>query len=291
MSLFRGTMRPPTILSDEAIERYLAAIRAELAPDPLFRRRLRGEVTSRFVAASEGIDVAPRSRSMGRVGRAVLYASFTLALSATSVLAASQQALPGDPLYALKRQVEDIRAQVLPAGLHDDLAAYALAERIDELGRLADRGDWGRVEALAVTVEHDFDAFVADSAGADSADKYLTVLRGLLDRLPEPAQEAVQAVIDRASGARGTPPEPGTRGGGTPASSSGGGNSGSAPDAGGPPDDDSKDGSATDEATATPKPKPTKAPRPEPTPKPANPNAGPDARSSNQGPDDDGDDQ
>jgi hypothetical protein len=250
-------------------------------------------VTNRFVAAREGMHIAPRTRSMGRLGRAVLYASFTLALSATSVLAASGEALPGDPLYALKRQVEDLRVQVLPAELHDDLAADALAERIDELAGLAERGDWARVEALALTVEHDFVAFVADadSLGGDSNDKYLMVLTALLDRLPDRAHEAVEAVIERGSGAHATPLEPGTRGGGTPATSAGGGSGGSTPAADGGPTDNANGGSGRAAPTATPEPKPTKSPKPDPTPGPSNPNAGPDASSSSQGTDDDGDDQ
>ena len=59
MSLFNDTLRPPAILSDQAVERYLAAIRAEIEPDPFFRRRLRGQVMNRFVATREGMIAAP----------------------------------------------------------------------------------------------------------------------------------------------------------------------------------------------------------------------------------------
>ncbi|MDQ2673729.1 MAG: DUF5667 domain-containing protein, partial [Chloroflexota bacterium] len=186
MSLFRGTLRPPAILSDEAVERYVAAIREELAPDPLFRRRLRGEVMNRYVAAREGrADATPRRRSMGKLGRAVLYASFTLALSTTSVLAASQIALPGDVLYPLKRHVESLRMEVLPAHLHHDLAAYELAERIDELARLTEKGDVARAAAMAAEVAQDYAAFLqeADASGIVAEDRYYIVLTALLDRL------------------------------------------------------------------------------------------------------------
>ena len=290
MSLFRGTIRPPAVLSDEAVERYLAAIRAGLTPDPLFRRRLRGVVMNRYVARREGMVAVPRNRSMGRLGRAVLYASFTLALSTTTVLAASQEALPGDPLYALKRQVEDLRVQILPADLHDDLAAYALAERIDELARLAVRGDWARVESLAITVEHDFAAFVAraDTDRSDSNDKYLIVLNGLLARLPDPAREAVEGVIDRASVRDAAPPERGARGGGTPATGNRGGSDGTSPSVGGPADnasggsdrttsavggpadnDEGGAGTTDQDPRVTPEPRPTRGPRPDPAPRPS----------------------
>lgn len=267
MSLFRGTIRPPAILSDEAVERYLTAIRAELAPDPLFRRRLRGEVMNRYVATREGMADAPaKGRSMGRLGRAVLYASFTLALSATTVLAASQEALPGDLLYPLKRQVESLRMEVLPAHLHHDLAAYELAERIEELGRLTEEGDLARAASMAIVVAEDYEAFVAeaDAAGLVTDDRYLTVLIELLDRLPEPALDAVQAVIDRApSHGGGSTPDRGSSGANdsTNGNPSGAGGAGvpTVPSGNGNGPGDPADGEAT--------PKPTKSPKPEPTPR------------------------
>ncbi|MEO6295416.1 MAG: hypothetical protein ABIP01_01290, partial [Candidatus Limnocylindria bacterium] len=110
MSLFRDSLRPPPLASDAAVRRYLELIRAELEPDPLFRRRLRGEVVNRFVAAREGLEQpARRPSAMGKLGRAVLYSSFALAMSAGGVMAASQQALPGDVLYSLKLRIEALR--------------------------------------------------------------------------------------------------------------------------------------------------------------------------------------
>jgi hypothetical protein len=272
MSLFRGTLRPPAILSDEAVERYLTAIREELAPDPLFHRRLRGEVMNRYVAAREGIaDAVPRRRSMGKLGRAVLYASFTIALSTTSVLAASQVALPGDVLYPLKRHVESLRMEVLPAYLHHDLAAYELAERIDELARLTAKGDLARATAIANEVAQDYEAFldVADASGVVTEDRYLTVLTALLDRLPESAQEAVEAVIDRAPSqgthtGTGTPPNPGAAGPG----SGSGQNSSSGAGAGVPgvPNDNSNGDGPDGPRAVEPTPKPSKSPKPQPTP-------------------------
>ena len=66
MSLFRASMRPPPIASDAALRRYLEIVRAEIEPDPLFRRRLRGLVTNQFVAIREGTAPAARlpSRAM-----------------------------------------------------------------------------------------------------------------------------------------------------------------------------------------------------------------------------------
>jgi hypothetical protein len=271
VSLFRGTIRPPAILSDEAVERSLAAIRAEIRPDPLFRRRLRGEVMNRYVAAREGIGAAPQRRSMGSLGRAVLYATFTLAVTSTSVLAASQEALPGDLLYPLKRHVETLRVQVLPAHLHDDLAAMALAERINELAHLAERGEWDRVAIQAAAIEHDYDAFLllADAAPTGANDRYLTVLAGLVERLPDGARAAIEAVIERRSGGDPDPTQGGSgeiprgNGGSTPA----GGTDGQGGSSGGSTGGDGQ-------VDATPDPKPTKSPVPDPT---ARASRGPDA--------------
>ena len=198
MSLFRTSLRPPAILSDEAIERYVEAIWHELQPDPLYRRRLRGMVLNRYVAAREGAipSVKPRATT-SRIGRAVLVASFTLAIGATSVMAASQEALPGELLYPLKQRVEQLRVEILPAHLHDDLAAAALGERIDELARLALRGEDDGVAALALVIEHDYEELaVAFPKEGDAIDRQLMVLDGLLERLPEKARLVVADVLD-----------------------------------------------------------------------------------------------
>ncbi len=240
MSLFKGSLRPPATLSDEAIERYLAAIRAEVEIDPLFRRRLRGQVVNRYVATRDGPDAGESSRHMGRLGRAVLYASFSLAVTVTSVMAASQAALPGEVLYPFKRQVERLRVQILPDPFHAELAAYALSERIGEMDRLADASDWDRVARLATVVEAGYAELLLtmDSDGADVAlHQHFVVLNGLLDRLPEGARSAIQSAIDRAA-------EPGT---------------------GSPRYDTSSTGATPAAGTASPKP--TRSPKPEATPK------------------------
>jgi hypothetical protein len=281
MSLFRGTIRPPAILSDEAVERYLAAIRAELTPDPLFRRRLRGEVLNRYVGAREGMVATPRSRSMGKLGRAVLYASFTLALSATSMLAASQEALPGDLLYPLKRQVESLRMEVLPAHLHDDLAAYQLAERIDELGRLAQLGDVPGAASLATVVATEYEAFVAE-ADADrvgSNDRYVPVLTALLERLPDPAQQAVRAVIDRAPASGGDS----SAGGASTGSRGRTGNASNGNGAALPGAPNTNDNGPRQPRGVEPTPKPTKSPKPEPTPRASRDPNTPDNRANGPG--------
>jgi hypothetical protein len=202
MSLFRSSLRPPAILSDEAVERYLASLRADLELDPLFRRRLRGRVMNEYVAVREEHVRRPRA-SMGRLGRAVLYASVTLMLGVSTAMAASQGAIPGDPLYPVKRQIEELRLQALPADFHDELVAYALAERITELDRLAELGRWGAVTAHARAVEAEYGSLTqAIDVTSAPVKRHLIVLGEMLARLPERAQASVERVMGDIDEAR-----------------------------------------------------------------------------------------
>ncbi len=248
MSLFRDTLRPPSIASDEAVRRYVEALRPSLDPDPLFRRRLRGVVVNRFVATREGIAppdrTAVRGRAMGRIGRASLYASVMLAASVGTAMAASQAALPGDLLYSLKRQVETLRWQALPAQFHDELAIYVLTERVNELGQLAEAGRWVEAATLAGPIG---DAYqLVEETGGAAADGVVgarkETLNAILARLPERAQAAVAQAMGNAPGLTS---EPGSTEG---ASASGGGDgngstAGSTNDGGGNDDDTTAGGS------------------------------------------------
>jgi hypothetical protein len=264
MSLFQRPLQPPAILSDEAVERYLAAVRAEISVDPLFRRRLRGSIVNRFVAEREG-RLAPRARRrMGGLGRAVLYASFALTVSVSSAMAASQGAAPGDALYPLKLQIEHLRLQALPEHLHDDLAAHSLGERIHELGVLAERGDWDRVATQAAAVEDEYRHYLDASRADGSSDRYLLVLTALLERLPERAQLAIEDVLDRVEGSSDGAGPGGARGQGRgfiPANDDrgSGGSTEIEPEATEP--------TSVEPTTVEPTPGPSRPERPDPTPR------------------------
>jgi hypothetical protein len=212
MSLFRDAMRPEPIASDEAVRRYLAALRPTVDPDPLFRRRLRGLVVNQFVAAREGLAVAraPRTRSnaMGRLGRACLYASVALAASVGSVMAASQAAIPGDPLYSVKVHIEELRVQALPAEYRDELAAHVLSERVSELARLEEAGKWELAAEMAQPIGDAYAALEATGADPSTADgalgEQLDTLSALIARLPERAQAAVAQAAEHAPAFGGT---------------------------------------------------------------------------------------
>ena len=124
--LARGPELPSDPVVAARIERHLRRVQ----PDPLFRQRLRSVVVNRYVATREGLALPalrPRPRrQMGLLGRGVLYASLLTAGSVTAVGAASQGSLPGDALYGVKLGIEQLRIQVAPPSLRDDLAALAL---------------------------------------------------------------------------------------------------------------------------------------------------------------------
>lgn len=123
-----------------------------LEPDPLFRRRLRGETLNRFVARREGLARRPARRRMTPIGRAVLYASLLLASSSAVALGAAQTALPGDALYHVKTRMEELRLELVSAHFRDDLALLSLQERLRELEALAASGRWALVPAAAGAV-------------------------------------------------------------------------------------------------------------------------------------------
>lgn len=281
MSLFRQPLRHDSTKSEQAVARYVASIRAHLEPDPLFERRLRGQVVNRFVAMRQASEGSTGRRQMGVVGRAVLYASVALAVSVGGTLAVSQDALPGDVLYPLKRQVERLRFQVLPAHLHDDLVAIELTVRLDELDRLTRSGRADDAGSLVREIHDDYAALVSIEPDTSSIlASRLVVLEALVDRLPDQARAAVEEVIARVNDGNGRPVEPGS--GRAPASppahGSSNGNAGTsgnddAPaspgNAGGQSDasDGLGGGAPTDPGSASDRPKPAQ-PSPKPTKSP-----------------------
>ena len=286
MSLFTNPIRPAPIASDAAVRRYIDAIRRQIEPDPLYRRRLRGEVVNRFVAQKQGVALtAVRGHSrMGALGRACLYASFALGVSVTGVMAASDAAIPGDLLYPLKRGIETVRLDVLPEQYRDELAAYALSERIGELSQLVEAGEMARASAFADSVHDAYDRAVAESddpeALAQRIDRQVARLEDVISSMPAQARADIESAMVGAPGLTLDAWQPGGTGSGAGPASSGGQGSGFGPGrstgqgptgasgAGGPPDDDPSP-EATPEPERTPKPdrtpRPAATPRPEPT--------------------------
>ena len=166
---------------------------------------------------------------MGALGRACLYASFALGVSVTGVMAASDAAIPGDLLYPLKRGIETVRLDVLPEQYRDELAAYALSERIGELGQLVEAGEMARASAFADSVHDAYDQAVAESddpgALARRIDRQVARLEDVMSGLPAQARADIESAMVGAPGLTLDAWEPGgSETGAGPASSAGQGN-------------------------------------------------------------------
>ena len=190
--------------AERAIRLSVDAAARRTTVDPLFRRRLRGRVLNSYVAAREGVArPSTPGRSMGTIGRASLYASIAMMLSVGGVMAGAGASMPGDLLYPVKRQLEDVREVVLPAHFRDELAAAAFAQRVHELSRLIEAGDMSRANALLPDVRASFEALAAQRPVTDddsTLSRQLSVLADLLERLPEPAEHAMKRALQQAPG-------------------------------------------------------------------------------------------
>ena len=193
--LARGVELPMDPIIATRLERHLRRIQ----PDPLFRRRLRGQVLNRYVAAREGLVPAPTRPAvrgeMGRLGRGVLYASLLTAMSVTAVGAASQSSLPGDALYGIKLELEEIRMQVAPPGLRDDLAILALDQRLREVELLAEAGRWALVDEAAARAVQAEEA-LATILGSEHVNSSVEARQAHADRLAELMATAPASAID-----------------------------------------------------------------------------------------------
>jgi hypothetical protein len=240
--------REPSVRPDDPVARMVARTTGRLRPAAAYRRRLRGHVVNQYVAVREGLaPAAPRRREMGRIGRSVLYASLALAISVTAVGAASQGSLPGDALYPVKRQLEEVRIDIAPAWARPTLVAHALEERLSELEQLARLGAWDRVAAAASDVDAAEAAFAAVAGQVPDQQQALAhhtdVLTALLAAAPDSAKPGLERALAASTKAAATVAQgPGDHG---PA---------------GEPGQAGKDGT---DATATP----TKSPKPTPTPR------------------------
>jgi hypothetical protein len=189
------------VTPDDPVARMIARTSVRLRPTPGYRRRLRGHVVNQYVAVREGLAApAPRGRQMGRIGRSVLVASLGLAVSVTTVGAASQGSLPGDALYPVKRQLEQLRMEIAPGWVRPTLVALALDERLSEVEALARDARWDKVAGAVADVDA-AEAALAAAVGEVPQDqqeelaRHTQVLTALLARAPEAARPGLQQAL------------------------------------------------------------------------------------------------
>jgi uncharacterized protein DUF5667 len=150
------TMRPE--FAADLRERLMAAAPTALAelPPPARAREVNGKETRRS-------DESWRARSLQ-----VATTTLLVAATAGGVAAASQSALPGDPLYQVKRGLEWV--QVVTAGSDQDRGDVLLnqaSERLAEAERLAiARPDDPRTSSLIAGALDDFEQQATDGSNA-----------------------------------------------------------------------------------------------------------------------------
>jgi ABC-type transporter Mla subunit MlaD len=151
-----------------------------------------------------------------RLAVAGLIGAAFLMLGGGTAIAMSSSAIPGDPLYGVKRAIERIslamhRDPVSRANLHLQFAN----NRLQEVAALTLAGK--NPEALADDLEAELDAaehdaLQAQGLGKDAEailahvqamiSKHVTVLTNVLDKVPDQAKDAIQHAIDNAEKAQ-----------------------------------------------------------------------------------------
>ncbi len=277
------------VTPDDPVARMVARTSARVRPGSGYRRRLRGHVVNQYVAVREGLAPPPAPRrAMGAIGRSVLYASVALAVSVTAVGAASGSALPGDPLYSVKRQIEELRVEIAPAWVRPTLLAMALDERLSEIEALARAGRWERVDAAVADAEADVARAQvgADPHQLDILAAHGDILAALLATAPDAARPGLERAIaasDKAADAirhgSGNGSNGSANGGGNGSNGNGGGNgsngNGASAQPSAPPGQTSQHSpkpTASPKATTTPRPTPS---APSPPGQPSSPRAEP----------------
>jgi hypothetical protein len=249
-------MNPRSAGGRELARRLEAYAQARLSPDPAAVARIRARVMLEARTQLEGVSATAtierptalgwaRSARRFRRGAAILLAA---ALSLGAVGGAAFAAQPGGPLYEARLWVE---AATLPSDPAARTAADVnrLEARLGEVLRATRDGNEPGIEAALIAYEH----VVDDALGAaDTNDallakldavlgKHLTVLNGLLVKVPEQARKGIENAISKSDNALSKAGGQGSQGGGQ------GGGQGGNP-----------------KADKTPKPPPDKTPKPPP---------------------------
>lgn len=150
-----------------------------------------------------------------RLASAFVLAAMLLVVGGGSAIAASSSALPGDPMYGVKRAVERIslamhRDPVGRAALHlqfadtrlHEVSALVLAgkdpsELVDDLEGELTGAEQDALHALALG--RDSEALLAHVR--EMIAKHIAVLNGVLAKVPDQAKDSIQHAIDNAENA------------------------------------------------------------------------------------------
>ena len=144
----------PAVGADADVERILHlldTVTVDLGPRTPFTDALRARVMDQFLAQRGPTVPARAPAGPSRLFRTAIAASLAAAMlvGATGAAAAAQESIPGDPLYALKRAIEQVELGLASAADRPALEREMLAERIDELREVTASDRWQSVRELS----------------------------------------------------------------------------------------------------------------------------------------------
>ncbi len=139
---------------------------AQHAPPAEFRSALRAQLVAEAAARVPAPGIPPqraRPTTPARVRQAVAAVALASVVTGVGAAAASTRALPGDPLYGLKRQIENVQLDLARGDLGQGREHLQQAEaRLSEAEALtaSERGSDAATRALVLTALDDMDAAV-----------------------------------------------------------------------------------------------------------------------------------
>jgi hypothetical protein len=277
----------------EVVRRLEAFADLRLSPSVAARTRIRAAVMdaarerAATIAAADANEVAVHAAATTtRVVRpawrrpmaAFAAATLTLGLLAGSALASS----PGGPLYAARLWAE-VANLPQSGNARAQAEAQRLGQRVAEVQQASAASDESATEAALTAYSSILAEATSGSAGDPEAEKtlqvavtrHIAVLTALADRVPAPAQAAIEralasstAALDGLNGAGGGSGTSGGNGGGTGGGTGTGGNPGGAGGEQGNPGGNGDPAKSAEPGAGKPSAKPDK-PAPAPTTKPA----------------------
>lgn len=149
-------------------------------------------------------DASRVRRPVRRLRLAYALAGLVLALfmaTGTTAAYASEGALPGDPLYPVKRGLETARLALSLSEEGDaSLIATFADRRLAEIEALGARGRWNDVEAALPAYSAGLDSLVETEAAADGQlTHHLQVLERVRSRAPAAAVPGLTRALERAA--------------------------------------------------------------------------------------------
>ncbi|MSQ27905.1 MAG: hypothetical protein EXR51_07190 [Dehalococcoidia bacterium] len=169
----------------------------EVAPNPTARAATRYQVMARAQKPRRFWGSLVSGWGLPRTITAAALIAALLLGTTSGAVAVSANALPGDPLYLVKTQVEDI--QLALAFTEDQKAEFAInraANRTTEIAGLAAQGKPVSAETIARLASHtSFALALAESAKATNIQRLLSITERQLEVLAQVAASAPPAAL------------------------------------------------------------------------------------------------